>query len=144
MSDPKKKNNEVDLVVRTSDEKWLENTLKYYSEKKLFTLIDDIGLGLTEEDLKKASKLIKAAKRKAGMKVKEIAGAITSIGIAASGVVLIVLAFLDPEPTTKLTLLVAGGIVLALTGSLGALAVFGVRFSIAAKTKQGEYTIKPE
>ena len=140
----KENNKTVDLAVRTSDNLWLEKALKLYSKKALFTLIDDASLGLTEDDLKTALKLIKAAKSRAHMSIKEIVGTITSFGIAASGIYLIILAVVAPEPTTKLGILTVGGVVLALTGSLGALAFLGVRFSVSAKTKQGEFTIKPE
>jgi hypothetical protein len=43
-------------------------------------------------------------------------------------------AILDPEPTSKLGLLVAGGILMALTGAVGTLAGLGVRFVVTARS----------
>jgi hypothetical protein len=132
-------------IVRTSEKDWLEKSLKLYTEKKLFKFIDDAGLKLTEEDLRSAVDLIRAAKSKGGVSWQQIVGVLAGIGITGVGVWIIAAAIADPEPTTKLGLLIAGGIILALTGSLGTLAALGVRFSVSAKSPQGhEFEIKPE
>lgn len=132
-------------IVKTSERDWLEKALKLYTEKKLFKFIDDAGLKLTEEDLKSAVSLIRAAKSKGGVSWKQIVSVLAGIGITGVGVWIIAAAIADPEPTTKLGLLIAGGIVLALTGSLGTLTALGVKFSVSAKSPQGhEFEIKPE
>ena len=132
-------------IVRTSEKDWLEKSLKLYTEKKLFKFIDDAGLKLTEEDLRSAVDLIRAAKSKGGVSWQQIVGVLAGIGITGVGVWIIAAAIADPEPTTKLGMLIAGGIILALTGSLGTLAALGVRFSVSAKSPQGhEFEIKPE
>jgi hypothetical protein len=46
-----------------------------------------------------------------------------AIGVSAAGVMMVVLAFLDPEPTSKLGLLVGGGAVCVLTGGLTAVGI---------------------
>jgi hypothetical protein len=46
-----------------------------------------------------------------------------SVGISAAGITMVVLAFLDPEPTSKLGLLVGGGAVCVLTGGLTAVGI---------------------
>jgi len=46
-----------------------------------------------------------------------------SVGVSAAGMVMIVLAFLDPEPTSQLGLLVGGGAVCVLSGGLTAVAI---------------------
>jgi hypothetical protein len=46
-----------------------------------------------------------------------------AVGLSAAGVLMVVLAFLDPEPTSKLGLLVGGGAVCVLTGGLTAVGV---------------------
>ena len=132
-------------IVKTSEKDWLEKALKLYTEKKLFRFIDDAELKLTEKDLKSAVSLIRAAKSKGGVTWQQITGVLAGIGITGAGVWIIAAAIADPEPTTKLGLLITGGIILALTGSLGTFASLGVRFSVSAKLPQGhEFEIKPE
>ncbi|MGA1869950.1 MAG: hypothetical protein ACMUJM_15560 [bacterium] len=93
-----------------------------------FTFEDDAKLGLTEADLKSAVALIRAAKANGGINWQQIVSVLAGIGITGVGVWMVAAAIADPEPTTKLGLLIAGGIVLALTGSLGTFAALGLRF----------------
>ena len=65
-------------------------------------------------------------------------------GVTGVGVWIILAAIADPEPTSKLGLLIAGGLLLGLTGSLGTLAACGVKFSVSAKTRGGSFTIDPK
>jgi hypothetical protein len=46
-----------------------------------------------------------------------------SVGLSATGVLMVVLAFLDPPPTSKLGLLIGGGAVCAFTGGLTAVGI---------------------
>lgn len=132
-------------IVRTSEKDWLEKAIKLYTDKQHFTFEDDAGLKMTEVDLRTAVSLIRAAKVKGGVTWQQIAGVLAGIGITGVGVWIIAAAIAAPEPTTKLGLLIAGGIILALTGSLGTLAALGVRFSVSAKSPQGHsFEIKPE
>lgn len=135
----------MDLLIKTSDEQWLKSAIEAYSKKQAFTLLDDAGIGLTEKDLVSAVTLIRVAKKKAGLPFKTIAQALTSIGITGAGIYIVILAIADPEPTSKLGLLITGGLILAVTGSLGALSSLGIKFTIAAKTFGGnEFFIRPE
>ena len=132
-------------VVKTSEKDWLEKAIKLYTEKKQFKFIDDTDQKLTEEDLKSAVHLIRAAKSKSGISWQKIIGVLSGIGITGAGLWIIAAAIGDPDPTSKLGLLISGGIILALTGSLGTLAALGVRFSVSARSPQGhEFVIKPE
>ncbi len=134
----------MNLIIKTSDTEWLKIAIDNYSRKQAFTLIDDAQIGLSEKDLVSAVTLIRAAKKKGGFSIKTIAQALTSIGITGAGVYIVILAIADPEPTSKLGLLITGGLVLAVTGSLGALYSLGIKFSIAAKTFGGnEFYIRP-
>jgi hypothetical protein len=135
----------MNLLIKTSNTEWLKTAIEAYSKKKAFTLLDDAKIGLTEKDLISAVTLIRVAKKKAGLPFKTIAQALTSIGITGAGIYIVILAIADPEPTSKLGLLITGGLILAVTGSLGALSSLGVKFSIAAKTFGGnEFFIRPE
>ncbi len=135
----------MDKIVRTSETDWLEKSIKLYTEKQAFLLQDDAGLKLTRADLKSAVSLIRAAKSKGGVSRKQILGLLTGMGITGIGVWIIAAAIADPEPTTKLGLLITGGLILTFTGSFGALTSLGVRFSVSARSPLGHsFEIKPE
>jgi len=135
----------MNLIIKTSEADWLKNAIEAYSKKQTFSLMDDARIGLTEKDLVSAVTLIRTAKKKAGLSFKTIAQALTSIGITGAGIYIVILAIADPEPTSKLGLLITGGLILAVTGSLGALSSLGIKFSISAKTIGGnEFFIRPE
>jgi len=135
----------MDKIVRTSETDWLEKAIKLYTEKQAFLLHDDADLKLTRADLKSAVSLIRAAKSKGEVSKKQILGLLTGIGITGIGVWIIAAAIADPEPTTKLGLLITGGLVLTFTGSFGALTSLGVRFSVSARSPLGHsFEIRPE
>jgi len=131
-------------VVRTTQKDWLERALRFYAKKEKFSLIDDAKLNLTSDDLVSAVTLIKAVKDKSDLSWSQIVAVLAGIGITGAGVWIIGAAIADPEPTSKLGLLITGGIVLALTGSLGTLAALGVRVSIRVKSLNGEWVIEPK
>ncbi len=132
-------------TVRTSEKDWLEKALKLYTDKMTFAFKDDAGLGLSNKDLKSAVSLIRAAKSKGKYSKRNIIAALAGIGITGAGVWIVILAIADPEPTTKLGLLIAGGLILAITGAFGTLAALGVSFKVTAKSAKGdEFVIEPE
>ncbi len=131
-------------IIKTSQQNWLEHSLQQYSNKTEFEFIDDANIGLTPKDLASAISLIKASKTKAKLSVKSIMAALVGLGLSASGVWIIILAIADPEPTTKLGLLIGGGFLLAFTGGYGTLRALGVSFSVTAKKGDFSFHIKPE
>lgn len=144
-----KKNNRVneenEVVVRTSATDWLERSLKLYRDKAAFVLIDDVKIGITGKDLESAVSLIRAARTKGKLDLKGIASVLAGIGLSGAGIWMIAAAIADPEPTSKLGLLVAGGIVITLTGGIGTLSALGVRFVITGRGRGGsEFRIEPK
>lgn len=131
-------------TINTSDSEWLEKALKAYSKKQQFSLNDDQQIGLKETDLKSAVALISFAKKGRHVSWRKISQLLASLGITGVGIWIIAAAIADPEPTSKLSLLVAGGLVLALTGSLGTLASLGLKFQVSARRGGTEFHIKPE
>jgi hypothetical protein len=132
-------------IIKTSQDDWLEKAIKLYVEKKPFVLVDDANYGLKEKDLVSAVSLLKAAKAKNRVTWKQITGLLAGLGITGAGIWMVAAAIADPEPTTKLGLLIGGGVVLALTGSMGTFASLGVRFSVTASSPKGHtFNIKPE
>jgi len=135
---------EVDATVRTTEEDWLHKALNHYKEKVPFVFVDDAGIGITQQDLESAVNLIRAAKGKAGLPWKTISSVLVGLGLSGAGIAMVAAAIFDPEPTSKLGLLVAGGIVLAFTGGLGTLSALGVKFSITGRGSGGrEFKIEP-
>lgn len=98
-------------TVRTSEKDWLARLTKAYREHLEVELIDDANLGIdpaTQSLLQMglAGKLTR----------KEWTAVTISGGMTIFGATMVVLAILDPDPTSKLGLLVASGSLLALTG----------------------------
>ncbi len=61
--------------------------------------------------------------RKAHLSTAEVTAVCVACGMGVVGVGMVLLAFFDPEPTSKLVLMFSAGAVLALTGGLSAIYV---------------------
>ena len=135
----------IDNVVRSSEPDWLERAIGFYKDKVPFVFIDDASLGLTQSDLESAVSLLKAARHKAHIPWKTITAVLTGLGLSGVGIWMVAAAIIDPEPTSKLWLLVAGGIMLTLTGGMSTLSALGVKFTITGKGGGGsEFRIEPK
>lgn len=131
------------MTIHTSNKDWLKMVIRQYSDKQPFTLIDDAAIGLTEEDLKSAINLLRGVKSK-GIPWKQIVGVLASVGVSGAGIYILSLAITDPEPTSKLWLIVVGGLFMAVMGSFGTLSSLGVKFSVTASALGNSFNIKPE
>jgi hypothetical protein len=109
--------------VRTSQPKWFSELATAYKQRVSTLLIDDASLGI---DPLNETLFMMAVRAKLG--VSDITAACIALGMAAVGIAIIIAAFIDPEPTSKLSLLIAGGLVLILTGG-------GAAIQILVKTK---------
>jgi hypothetical protein len=137
--------NKTKLIIKSSETNWLEKALKQYTEKVPFQFIDDAELGLNEKDLRSAVNLIKAAKGKGRISWKQIVSLLTGLGISGAGLWIVAAAIADPEPTTKLGLLITGGLVLTVMGGYGSLSSLGIKFSVIARTPFGNtFEIHPK
>jgi hypothetical protein len=125
-------------IIRTSEKDWLERAIKKYKNKEPFELIDDANIGFVKNDLSSAISLLKASRDKGDISLEQIIAVLTGIGITGAGVYIVFAALAAPEPNTKLSLLIGGGIVLALTGSIGTFAALGYRFSVEHESKDGD------
>ncbi len=131
-------------IIKTSDKDWVSAAVKAYTKKVEFNIVDDAELGLSEKDVKSAMNLLAFMKKERKMSIKDISSVLVGLGITAGGIWIVLAAIADPEPTSKLTLLIAGGLILAITGSLGTLRSLGISFSVSAKTFGGnEFHISP-
>ena len=109
-------------VVRTSETAWFRIVANAYKARTPLQIIDDAHVGLDP-----AGQSLFEMGIKAKLSVGEWTAATVGIGMSGAGVGMVILAVLDPEPTSKLGLLVGSGVVLALTGGGAAIAVLTKR-----------------
>ena len=133
-----------DKTIKTSEKGWVDRAMKAYTKKREFNLVDDANLGLSQKDVRSALSLMSFLRKEKQLNIKELSAILFGLGITASGVWIVLAAIADPEPTSKLTLLIAGGLVLALTGSLGTLRALGIQFAVHGKAFGNEFHIAPE
>ena len=105
-------------IIKTSDPDWLKALATIYKAREAGLVVDDAGLGIDPAE----QTLLEMAKH-SGLSKREIAGACVAMGMSAAGVAMIVMAVLDPEPTSKLGLLVSGGLVCVLGGGFSAIRI---------------------
>ncbi|HZZ37552.1 MAG TPA: hypothetical protein VFE06_00375 [Acidobacteriaceae bacterium] len=99
------------LTIRTSEKDWLARLTEAYRQHAQVELIDDAGAGI---DPARQSLLQMGLSGR--LSRREWTAVSVSGGMTVFGAGLIVAAILDPDPTSKLGLLVGSGALLALTG----------------------------
>jgi hypothetical protein len=105
-------------IVRTSQRGWLEALARVYKHRRTALLIDDADFGIDP-----TSQTLFEMARRAGLSKQELAAVCVALGMSAVGIGMIVVAVFDPEPTSKLGLLVGGGAVCVLGGGFAAIRV---------------------
>jgi hypothetical protein len=108
----------ADTTIRTAQPGWFLSLANAYRDRTPVILVDDAHVGIDPQNQSLVSMGITA-----GLSPKEWAAVGVAVGVSAAGVLMVVLAFLDPEPTSKLGLLVGGGAVCVLTGGLAAVGI---------------------
>jgi hypothetical protein len=108
--------------MKTSQQGWLAALAKHYKEQSPAIVIDDANVGINPAD----HTLFDMA-RKADLSTAEITAVCVACGMGFAGIGMVLLAFVDPEPTSKLALLIGSGVVLALTGGMSAIYVLSKR-----------------
>lgn len=104
--------------IRTSASGWLKDVAEAYRTRKPILIEDDAHLGINP----KQDSLLRMG-LKAQLSGREWAGVCLSVGVAGVGVWLIVMAVLDPEPFSKVALVIATGALLLGTGGLVAVRI---------------------
>jgi hypothetical protein len=107
-----------EALIKTSDQRGLERLARAYKDRVPVSLVDDANVGIDP-----STQTILQIARVAGLSAREIAGAAVALGMSAAGVTMVVLAFLDPEPTSKLGLLIGGGVTCLLGGGFSAIKI---------------------
>jgi len=109
---------EPDSTIHTSDAGWLTRLAAAYRGRIPVRLVDDAEIGIDPQNQSLVSMGIGARLQPAQWVAVGV-----SLGLSAAGIAFVVLAFLDPEPTSKLGLLLGGGAICTLTGGLSAIGI---------------------
>ena len=107
-----------EVQIHTSEQGWFTQLARAYKQKTPVLLVDDAKVGIDP-----AVDSLAAMGLKAKLTPREWSAVSVAVGLSAAGAAMVVLAFLDPEPTSKLGLLVGGGAVCVLTGGLTAVRI---------------------
>ena len=107
-----------EIQIRTSEQGWFTQLAQAYKQKTPVFLVDDAKVGIDP-----AVESLAAMGLKAKLTPREWSAVTVAVGLSAAGGAMVILAFLDPEPTSKLGLLVGGGAVCVLTGGLTAVRI---------------------
>jgi len=105
--------------LRTSSRRrWLSSLASAYRDRKDVTITDDAQLGIDP-----STQSIWEMGRKDNLGLADWGGVLVSLGISVIGMRMIIAAILDPEPTSKLGLLISSGVLLALCGGFSAIQI---------------------
>ena len=106
------------LTIRTSEQGWLPQLAKAYRDHEQVVIIDDANVGIDP-----SSQTLFEMGLKSGLSRNDWMALLVAMGMGIFGAVVIVPAVLDPEPTSKLGLLIASGAVLGLGGGFSAIRI---------------------
>lgn len=98
-------------VIRTSEPDWLPRLTRAYREHAQVELIDDAGLGIDP-----ATQNLLQMGLSGHLTRREWTAVGIASGMTVFGIGMVIAAVMDPDPTSKLGLLVGSGALLALTG----------------------------
>jgi hypothetical protein len=105
-------------TIRTSELGWLAKLTTAYSDRIEVTLIDDASVGINP-----ANQSLLEMGIKGKLSPKGWTAVIIAAGMTIFGATVIILAIVDPDPTSKLGLLVASGAALTLGGGFTAIRI---------------------
>lgn len=105
-------------IIRTSNSDWIKRLAAAYKDRLDVNVLDDAHLGIDPRE----QSLYEMTKR-ANLTARDIVGVVVACGMSVVGAGLLVAAFLDPEPLSKMGLAVGGGITMVLGGGYTAVAI---------------------
>jgi hypothetical protein len=104
--------------IKTSSKNWLQELAKCYKDNEPVTLIDDANFGI--DPIKES--LVEMG-IKGGLGFQDWVAVVISLGVAAAGAYLLVMAILDPEPFSKIAFALGTGAFLIMGGGFTAINV---------------------
>jgi len=103
------------LTIRTSEQGWLAELTKAYRNRERVIVIDDSNIGIDPG----GQTLLEMGLQRRLTRNDWIAVGV-SAGIGLWGITMVLLAIFDPDPTSKLGLLIASGTILTFSGGFSA------------------------
>jgi len=116
MSTPSAQPVPVSNTIRTSEKDWLPRLAHAWRDRAQVDLVDDAQLGIDPS----TQSLLQMGLH-AGLTRREWTAVAIASGMTVLGASMVILAFIDPDPTSKLGLMIGSGALLALTGGFQAI-----------------------
>ena len=104
------------VTIRTSEPEWFRTLATAYKKRAPVLLIDDANVGVDP-----AQQTLLQMGKHAALSPREWSAVLIALGVGAAGVWMIVAAIVDPEPTSKLGMLILGGAVFLGLGGFSAI-----------------------
>jgi hypothetical protein len=116
MSTPPTQPAPIPQTIRTSEKDWLPRLARAWRDRTQVDLVDDAQLGIdpSTQSLLQMGLTARLSRR-------EWTAVAIAAGMTVLGAYMVILAVFDPDPTSKLGLLVGSGALLALTGGFEAI-----------------------
>lgn len=111
MPDPQLPATSAPATIRTTEPEWLPRLTRAYRQHAQVELIDDAGVGIDPATQSLLQMGLAGRLSRREWTAVSVAGGMTVFGAG-----MVIAAILDPDPTSKLGLLVGSGALLALTG----------------------------
>jgi hypothetical protein len=109
-------------LIQTSEPGWMTRLATAYKNQTPVIIVDDAGVGIDPQ-----RQTILGMGQTAGLSASDWSAVLVALGLSAVGVWMIVAAIVDPEPTSKLGLLIGGGVVAVIGGGTTAVSVLTKR-----------------
>jgi len=125
-----------EITIRTSEKGWLARLSTAYKNKEAFFLIDDAGVGIDPQ-----RQTILQMGKQIGLSVREWVGVLIALGMTLFGAWMVVAAIMDPDPTSKLWLLVASGALLSFSGGFTAIRILTANKPPKVRVTKGGFEV---
>lgn len=129
------------MKIFTSDNEFIKKILQLFKKRKSFEVYDDKGYGFKKEDFENALNFINKIKETTGLSWNEIGQILTGLGFSTAGIWLVRLAIINPEPISKINLLVTSGVFLILSGGFAILKAFGSNWNVNVNLGGNNFSI---
>lgn len=122
--------------IHTSEKGWLKELAECYRADESVLLIDDAEVGVDPDE-----ESLLGMGMTARLSAREISGVCVACGVSVAGAGMIVAAWFDPEPTSKLGLLIVGGTTALILGGGSAFWVLTKKKPPTVKVHKGGFEI---
>lgn len=118
------------MLKYKKDDHWLFQLLDAYIKREPFDV--QVKNKVNPAHFRSALHFVRFLVQNDHLTFQQVGQILSSLGICAAGLWMIRMAIFDPEPTSKLFLLVGGGVALTITGSLSLLKALGLGWRVRA------------